>query len=161
MEAASAGPVLGPFYTHDGDPSLVDATQWPRVPDYTTGDGRPLYRFAGDTPGGAPTGDGAGGVWHVYSGPVDAPTPAAANAASPAAQGDQGTAPAAAPPVPASATAAPGSPATASANAGTPSASPEIDTVQAALAGLLRSLGSLAEAVTDLVRQEADSSRGQ
>lgn len=152
MEAASAGPVLGPFYTHDGDPSLVDATQWPQVPGYATGDGRPLYRFAQDTPGGAPTGDGAGGVWHVYSGPVNAATPEAANAASPAP-----------PPIPASATAAPGSPAAqadapapppAAPPAATPDSSPA--NVQSALLGLLKSAANLADALTDLVRSEID-----
>jgi len=47
-----------------------------------TYDGYPLYTYAGDTAAGQVSGNGSGGVWHVFSGGQVSASPAAAAAAS-------------------------------------------------------------------------------
>jgi predicted lipoprotein with Yx(FWY)xxD motif len=44
---------------------------WPTAP-FKTADGTQLYYFASDVVGSPAAGDNAGGVWHVYTGPVTA-----------------------------------------------------------------------------------------
>lgn len=64
-----------PLYLVDGDVNAVhDPAQWPPAGVHTP-EGRPLFTYAGDTPGNAWTGDGIGGIWHAYVGPIvdDAP----------------------------------------------------------------------------------------
>jgi hypothetical protein len=59
-----------PVYLVDGDANNVyDPALWPPA-DVHTPDGRPLFTYAGDIPGGAPTADGSAGIWHAYTGPV-------------------------------------------------------------------------------------------
>lgn len=62
-----------PVYLRDGDEHLAqsfpEAQRWRRAP-YDTEDGRPLYFHSGDLPGGYPTADGSGGIWHAYDGKV-------------------------------------------------------------------------------------------
>lgn len=59
-----------PLYVVDGDVNTVhDPAQWPPAGVHTP-DGRPLFHFAADIAGGTPAGDGVGGVWHAYDGPV-------------------------------------------------------------------------------------------
>lgn len=59
-----------PLYVVDGDVNTVhDPAQWPPAGVHTP-DLRPLFHFAGDTPGGTPAGDGVGGIWHAYDGPI-------------------------------------------------------------------------------------------
>lgn len=57
------------LYTFDGDPSVVNAVEWPRAP-FTTPDGKPLFYFSGDTVPGQVNGDGVNGQWHHYTGPT-------------------------------------------------------------------------------------------
>lgn len=52
-----------PTYTFSGDPSTIDTTQWTAVPNTTP----QQYTFAGDTAGSPATGDGLGGVWHLFT----------------------------------------------------------------------------------------------
>lgn len=57
-----------PLYVVDGDAN-TDPSQWTSAA-FTTTEGRPLFTFTGDatSPGSPATGDGVGGVWHVYVG---------------------------------------------------------------------------------------------
>lgn len=78
---------LKPRYTFAGaDPSTIDTSAWTlatvRVP---SPDLAPLYEFAGDVAGGAPT--GATAEWVVYDGPTE-PIPAGDGTAVDPAQGD-------------------------------------------------------------------------
>lgn len=59
-------------YVFDGDPSTVDATVWPSS-GFETAEAVPrqLFYYSGDT-AGTTNGDGQAGLWHVYTGPVQA-----------------------------------------------------------------------------------------
>lgn len=64
-----------PVYTRDGGDVAVTAiagAQWLRSPYVTAVDPeRPLFYFVHDELGNAnAAGDGSGGIWHVYHGPV-------------------------------------------------------------------------------------------
>ncbi len=61
-----------PVYTTDLNADQVDASWQPIVG--VTSDGKALYVFTQDVAGQAPQGDGAGGVWHLYTGEVVAPS---------------------------------------------------------------------------------------
>lgn len=66
-------PATRSVYTVDaGTP--VDTTQWTTTNEQTT-DTPPkaLYNYTGDTAPGDHKGDGLGGVWHLYTGPVTSP----------------------------------------------------------------------------------------
>lgn len=57
-------------YTFSGDPSVIDASAWPRA-NVVTEDGRPLYNYSGDSAPGEQHGNGlAEGQWQVYTGNV-------------------------------------------------------------------------------------------
>jgi hypothetical protein len=61
-----------PVYTFSGGQvPAEDASVWPTAP-FKTADGTQLYYFASDVVGSPAAGDNAGGVWHVYTGPVTA-----------------------------------------------------------------------------------------
>lgn len=68
-EPTPAPPVTDalPLYTYTGDPSLIDSN-WTSAGQ--TPDGTPLFTYAGDTAGQPATGDGLGGVWHLYTPPA-------------------------------------------------------------------------------------------
>lgn len=67
-----------PVYLRDGDSTALvqtamAAAQWTPT-HYLTPDGRPLWHFVGDREGATiAAGDGSGGIWHVYTGPVVTP----------------------------------------------------------------------------------------
>lgn len=75
VQAADPGappaPAKQSVYTFDGDPTTVDTTLWVITQEETT-DVPPkrLYTYTGDTAPGDAKGDGIGGVWHHYTGPV-------------------------------------------------------------------------------------------
>jgi hypothetical protein len=58
-----------PLYLVDGDAN-TDPSQWTPAAFTSVPDGRPLFTYVGDAtaPGSPATGDGVGGVWHVYVG---------------------------------------------------------------------------------------------
>lgn len=64
-----------PVYTREGDSTALvqtamQAAQWTPT-QYRTADGRPLWTFVGDREGATiAAGDGSGGIWHAYTGPV-------------------------------------------------------------------------------------------
>lgn len=69
--AAAAASTKASEYTFDGDPTTVDVNQWTLVSEETAeATPRRLYTFAGDMSPGQTSGDGLGGVWHLYTGPT-------------------------------------------------------------------------------------------
>jgi predicted lipoprotein with Yx(FWY)xxD motif len=70
--AAPGVKLAGTFGTIKGTGGVTQATY----------DGYPLYTYVGDTAAGQATGNGSGGVWHVFSGSKLSADPAAAYAAS-------------------------------------------------------------------------------
>lgn len=64
-----------PVYLRDGDSTALvqtarQAAQWTPT-KFETPDGRPLWHFVGDREGATiAAGDGSGGIWHAYTGPV-------------------------------------------------------------------------------------------
>lgn len=59
-----------PEYTYSGDPTAaIDGSQWIST-GRSTPDNQALYTYAGDTAGQPATGDGLGGVWHLYTPPA-------------------------------------------------------------------------------------------
>lgn len=72
-----AAPAL-PLYTLDGE---NPAPELYPLADVHTEDGRALYTYTGDTPGGPATADGADGIWHVYEGPTVQNSPTVESAA--------------------------------------------------------------------------------
>lgn len=58
-----------PQYTYDGDPSAAIDPAWTAT-GASTPDGQALYTYSADTAGLPATGDGLGGVWHLYNPPV-------------------------------------------------------------------------------------------
>ncbi|HSZ41846.1 MAG TPA: hypothetical protein VK817_17965 [Trebonia sp.] len=70
--AAAGVKLAGTFGTIKGTGGVTQATY----------DGYPLYTYAGDTAAGQATGNGSGGVWHVFSGSKASADPAAAYTAS-------------------------------------------------------------------------------
>lgn len=57
-----------PEYTYSGDPTAIDPAWMPT--GTSTPDGLALYTYSGDTAGQPATGDGLGGVWHLYAPPT-------------------------------------------------------------------------------------------
>lgn len=60
-----------PEYTYSGDPTQPIDPAWTAL-GTSTPDGQALYTFSGDTLGQPATGDGLGGVWHLYTPPATA-----------------------------------------------------------------------------------------
>lgn len=74
LEKLIPAPVaVASVYTFSGDPAVtpIDTTQWIPAKEETT-DVPPLslYTYALDVVNGDKLGDGVGGVWHLYTGPV-------------------------------------------------------------------------------------------
>lgn len=66
--APEPSPAALPEYTYSGDPTAIDPAWTPTgtsIPD-----GLALYTYSGDTAGQLATGDGLGGVWHLYTPPA-------------------------------------------------------------------------------------------
>lgn len=82
QEGAGSPSEQKPLYTYSGPEGQVDLSVWSKAP-LATVDGQPLYTYAADAAGGAASGDGLGGVWHVYTGATTGPSaPAAAASAA-------------------------------------------------------------------------------
>lgn len=58
-----------PYYLTSEAPEAVNGEIWVKA-NVQTPIGEALYTYVSDVPGGSATGDGLGGVWHAYNGPV-------------------------------------------------------------------------------------------
>lgn len=68
--ASPNNPAGLPEYTYSGDPAdLPNATDWTQVGE--TAEGAPLFTYAADKPGEPPAADDLGGVWHLFTAPVE------------------------------------------------------------------------------------------
>jgi hypothetical protein len=70
-------PVTGKPLYYTSSVEAVDQSVWPES-TVTTPEGHKLYTYTNDVAGSVPQGDGAGGIWHVYSGAVVPVSPPAA-----------------------------------------------------------------------------------
>jgi predicted lipoprotein with Yx(FWY)xxD motif len=79
LETGTAAPVTGDGV--QGPLSVIARSDGGRQ---VADDGRPLYRYAGDTKAGDSNGDGIGGVWHVVTIGAEPAAPAAPSSPEPA-----------------------------------------------------------------------------